>query len=204
MALTAEENRSFVNRILTLTETPQKAAVAGVKTTPIVGYPLYITWGHWGGIQLNEKGVQKALLLLPYVANGQVALTDIFGESSIESPLKIVASEIITPVNLKIGITPTLNLSNFVINEYYAFLIAAKPAAFIQSGNALPYTDGYILAADSDPNVTFKELFTSFKQAKSVWDKLKIQRAQNNHAPHYPLPPLPPQPEPAADGNGTH
>jgi hypothetical protein len=198
--LSVDEKQSFASRLLELTTAPQRAAVAGVKTTPIVGYPLFMSWGHWGGIQLNEKGVQKALLLLPYVANGQVALTDIFGESSIESPLKIVASEIVTPVNLKIGITPTLNLSNFVINEYYTFLLALKPAAFIQGGNALAYTDGYILAADSDPKITFKELFNSFHQAKSVWDKLKIQRAQNNHALHYSLPA---QSESGSDGDGS-
>lgn len=56
---------------------PSKAA--GMKTTLIAGYPVFASWAMWVGAEINDKGVTKASLCLPYVQNAMVAMTKFSG-----------------------------------------------------------------------------------------------------------------------------
>jgi hypothetical protein len=96
---------------------PTKAG--GMKTTLIAGYPVMACWAMWIGAETNEKGVTKATICLPYLQNSMVAMTKFSGASSLETPLDMVASEIINPYNCKLGVTPGLDLNRLINGKSY-------------------------------------------------------------------------------------
>ncbi len=143
--------------------------VAGMKTTLIVGYPAVSCWAMWVGAEVNDKGVTKATLCLPYFQNSMVAMTKFSGATSLETPLDMVASEIINPYNMKLGVTPGLDIGTLVNGECYYFLLAIKPAGFNQGGNVTSYWDGAIKAVGSKANPVFKDYFDLFTTTTTQW-----------------------------------
>ena len=142
---------------------------AGMKTTLIVGYPAVSCWAMWVGAEVNDKGATKATLCLPYFQNSMVAMTKFSGAISLETPLDMVASEIINPYNMKLGVTPGLDIGKLVSGECYYFLLAIKPAGFNQSGNVTSYWDGAIKAVGTKANPVFKDYFDLFTTTTTQW-----------------------------------
>ncbi len=168
------ESRQLISDILKLADGGgAKAANPGMRTTPVAGYPVVACWAMWGGAEPNANGVNKAILFLPYLQNPNVALTKFTGNTSLETPLDMVASEVVNPYNCKLGITPSLNISKLVEGEYYHFLIAAKPAGFSQNGNTTSYWDGSIKAFGTNPNEVYKDYFGLYASTKAQWLNLK-------------------------------
>lgn len=142
---------------------------AGMKTTPILGYPVFPCWAMWVGAEVNDKGVTKATLCLPYIQNSMVAMTKFSGATSLETPLDMVASEIVNPYNCKLGVTPGLDIGKLINGECYYFLVAIKPAGFNQSGNVTSYWDGAIKAVGTKANPVFKDYFDLFTTTTTQW-----------------------------------
>lgn len=165
MASVDLESRQLISDLLKLASPGANSQnkVAGMKTTPIAGYPVFCSWAMWVGAEVNDKGVTKATLCLPYVQNSMVAMTKFSGATSLETPLDMVASEIINPYNCKLGVTPGLDLNKLVSGKCYYFLLAMKPAGFIQSGNVTSYLDGAIKAFGDKANSVFNDYFELFK-----------------------------------------
>jgi hypothetical protein len=165
------ESRQLISDLLKLANpgASSQNKVAGMKTTPIAGYPVVCSWAMWVGAEVNEKGVTKATLCLPYVQNPMVAMTKFSGATSLEAPLDMVASESVNPYNCKLGVSPGLDLGKFVGGECYYFLIAIKPAGFNQSGNVTSYWDGSIKAFGTKANDVFKDYFTLFTTTTTQW-----------------------------------
>lgn len=164
------ESRQLITNLLEFAnggKTQQKAA--GMKTTLIAGYPVFASWAMWVGAEINEKGVTKASLCLPYVQNSMVAMTKFSGVSSLETPLDMVASEIINPYNCKLAVTPGLDIARLVSCQVYYFLLAMKPAGFNQSGNVTSYWDGAIKAIGPKASSVFKDYFDLFTATASQW-----------------------------------
>lgn len=85
---------------------PQQQRKQGRQSTSIPGYPLFICWGRFGGIEFSERGIRKAFLLLPYVQTGQRPMKKFSGHSTLEQPLDIAMSgsivfNVISFLNLK-------------------------------------------------------------------------------------------------------
>lgn len=159
---------------------PSKAA--GMKTTLIAGYPVFASWAMWVGAEINDKGVTKASLCLPYVQNAMVAMTKFSGASSLETPLDMVASEIINPYNCKLTVTPGLDIGRLVNGEIYYFLLAMKPAGFNQSGNVTSYWDGAIKGIGGKANSVFKDYFDLYSTTTAQWAAYK--KSLESSIPH--------------------
>jgi len=142
---------------------------AGMKTTLVAGYPVVCFWAMWVGAEVNDKGVTKATLCLPYIQNSMVAMTKFSGATSLETPLDIVASEIFNPYNCKLGVTPGLDLGKLVNGECYYFLLAIKPAGFNQSGNVTSYWDGCIKGFGTKANDVYKDYFNLYTTTTTQW-----------------------------------
>jgi hypothetical protein len=141
---------------------------SGMKTTLIAGYPVFASWGTWIGHETNEKGVTKATLCVPYLQNAMVAMTKFSGATSLETPLDMFASEIINPYNCKLNVTPGIDLNRLVNGKSYYFLLAVKPAGFIQSGNVTSYWDGAVKAVGDKASI-FKEYFDLLTSTVAQW-----------------------------------
>ncbi|HSF74991.1 MAG TPA: hypothetical protein VLA84_14445 [Microcoleus sp.] len=165
------ESRQLISDLLKLASPGANSQnkVAGMKTTPIAGYPAVCCWAMWVGAEVNDKGVTKATLCLPYFQNSMVAMTKFSGATSLETPLDMVASEIINPYNCKLGVTPGLDLNKLISGEIYYFLLAIKPAGFNQSGNVTSYWDGAIKAFGNKANPVFNDYFELFKATAAQW-----------------------------------
>ena len=165
------ESRQLITDLLKFANagSGNQAKAAGMKTTLIAGYPVFASWAMWVGAETNEKGVTKASLCLPYVQNAMVAMTKFSGASSLETPLDMVASEIINPYNCKLGVTPGLDIARLVSGEVYYFLLAMKPAGFNQSGNVTSYWDGAIKGIGPKANPVFKDYFDLFTTTTAQW-----------------------------------
>ncbi len=102
------ESRQLISDLLKLANPGGNSSnkAAGMKTTLIAGYPVVSCWAMWVGAQVNDKGVTKTTLCLRYVQNPLVAMTKFSGATSLETPLDMVASEIVNPYNCKLGVTP--------------------------------------------------------------------------------------------------
>jgi len=164
------ESRQLITNLLEFAnggKTQQKAA--GMKTTLIAGYPVFASWAMWIGAETNDKGIVKATLCLPYLQNSMVAMTKFSGASSLETPLDMVASEIINPYNCKLAVTPGVDIGQLVSGKSYYFLLALKPAGFNQSGNVTSYWDGAIKAVGGKANPVFKDYFDLFKTTIAQW-----------------------------------
>ncbi len=162
MALGADlESRQLISDLLKLANPGAAASkAAGMKTTPIAGYPVFCCWAMWVGAEANANGVTKAILCLPYVQNPNVAMVKFSGATSLETPLDMVASEIVNPYNCKLGVTPGLNIGKLVEGECYYFLVAIKPAGFSQGGNTTSYWEGSIKGFGTKPNEVYKDYFS--------------------------------------------
>ena len=165
------ESRQLISDLLKLANPGSNSSnkAAGMKTTPIAGYPVVCCWAMWVGAEVNDKGVTKATLCLPYVQNPLVAMNKFSGATSLETPLDMVASEIVNPYNCKLGVTPGLDLGKLVSGECYYFLLAIKPAGFNQSGNVTSYWDGSIKGFGTKANDVFKDYFTLFTTTTTQW-----------------------------------
>ena len=165
------ESRQLISDLLKLANPGANSQnkVAGMKTTLIVGYPAVSCWAMWVGAEVNDKGVTKATLCLPYFQNSMVAMTKFSGATSLETPLDMVASEIINPYNMKLGVTPGLDIGKLVSGECYYFLLAIKPAGFNPSGNVTSYWDGAIKAVGTKANPVFKDYFDLFTTTTTQW-----------------------------------
>lgn len=141
---------------------------AGMKTTLIAGYPVMACWAMWVGAETNDKGVTKATICLPYLQNSMVAMTKFSGASSLETPLDMVASEIVNPYNCKLGVTPGLDFNRLISGKCYYFLIAIKPAGFNQSGNVTSYWDGAIKSVGDKAGI-FKDYFDLLAATIAQW-----------------------------------
>jgi hypothetical protein len=170
MAGVDTESRQLLTDLLKFagagSNSPTKAG--GMKTTLIAGYPVMACWAMWIGAETNEKGVTKATICLPYLQNSMVAMTKFSGASSLETPLDMVASEIINPYNCKLGVTPGLDLNRLINGKSYYFLIAIKPAGFNQSGNVTSYWDGAIKAFGDKAGI-FKDYFDLLTATAAQW-----------------------------------
>lgn len=157
------ESRQLISNLLNLANSGANSQnkVAGMKTTLIAGYPVVSSWAMWVGAEVNDKGVTKATLCLPYLQNSMVAMTKFSGATSLETPLDMVASEIVNPYNCKLGVTPGVDIGKLISGECYYFLLAIKPAGFNQNGNVTSYWDGAIKGVGIRTNV-FKDYFDLF------------------------------------------
>jgi hypothetical protein len=165
------ESRQLITDLLKFANggNSSQTKAAGMKTTPIAGYPVFASWAMWVGAETNDKGVVKATLCLPYLQNSMVAMTKFSGASSLETPLDMVASEIVNPYNCKLGVTPGIDIARLVSGESYYFLLAMKPAGFNQSGNVTSYWDGAIKGVGGKANPVFKDYFDLFTTTTAQW-----------------------------------
>jgi len=164
------QSRQLISDILKLAAPAGATArAAGMKTTPIAGYPVFLCWAMWVGAEVNANGVNKAILCLPYLQNPNVSLTKFSGNTSLETPLDMVASEIINPYNCKLGVTPGLNIGKLAEGEYYHFLVAIKPAGFSQNGNTTAYLEGSIKGFGTNSNEVYKDYFALYATTKNQW-----------------------------------
>jgi hypothetical protein len=171
MAGADTESRQLITDLLRFANggNSQQTKVAGMKTTLIVGYPVFASWAMWVGAETNEKGIVKATLCLPYVQNSMVSMVKFSGATSLETPLDMVASEIVNPYNCKLGVTPGIDIARLVSGECYYFLLAMKPAGFNQSGNVTSYWDGAIKGVGPKANPVFKDYFDLFTTTTAQW-----------------------------------
>jgi len=170
---TSSESRQLIGSILKLADSPEPRAQQGMKTTNVAGYQIFLSWARWGGCELNASGNNKAFLFLPYLQSGPMPLQKYNGQSSIETPLDMVMSEVPNPYNCKCTVTPSLNISRLVEGEYYAFILALRPAAVGGGSNPTPYWDGYVKSVGATPSDIFKDYFALFNVTKTQWAKMK-------------------------------
>jgi hypothetical protein len=165
------ESRQLIADLLTFANAgnSQQTKAAGMKTTLISGHPVFASWAMWIGAETNDKGVTKATLCLPYIQNPMVAMVKYSGVSSLETPLDMVASEIVNPYNCKLSVTPGVDIGRLVSGKSYYFLLAMKPAGFNQSGNVTSYWDGAIKAVGDKANPVFKDYFDLFTTTAAQW-----------------------------------
>ena len=175
-----------MDRILRLGEGSEVAVRTGMKTTNVVGYPLFTCWARWGGTEPNQSGTIKAFLFLPYVQSGLVSLTKASGGSSMESPVDMVSSNVPNPYNIKANINPFLNVSGLRDGEYYNFIMALKPGAFSQGSNTMAYWDAWIMSFAVDPNEAYRPYLNLLSLTLKFWEKLKASLNLNNHQYHDP------------------
>jgi len=164
------ESRQLITDLLKFANggNSQQTKAAGMKTTLIVGYPVFASWAMWIGAETNDKGIVKATLCLPYLQNSMVAMTKFSGASSLETPLDMVASEIVNPYNCKLSVTPGVDIGRLISGKSYYFLLAMKPAGFNQSGNVTSYWDGAIKAVGDKASV-FKDYFDLLTSTSAQW-----------------------------------
>lgn len=175
--MATKEGRDFITSLVKLADTgSETVARQGMKTTKVPGYPIFLTWGRWGGSELNASGNNKAFLFLPYLQTGQMALQKYNGATALETPLDMVMSEVDNPYNCKLGVTPSLNISKLIEGEYYNYILALLPAAVGNGNNPTPYWDGWIKAVGSNPSELFKEYMALYAVTKSHWSKIKVSR----------------------------
>ena len=80
----------------------------------------------WGATELSNSGVTKVFLFSPYLQRGEMPLVKVTGVSAVESPLDMILSEMPTPYNCKLSISPTLDVSRLKLNEVYACVGALR------------------------------------------------------------------------------
>jgi hypothetical protein len=197
-----QEGREFLSGLVRLVDVKESVNMRadGMKTTNVAGYPIFMMWAAWGGTELAKSGITKAFLLQSYLQRGEMPLNKITGASAIENPLDMIATEMPTPYNCKLSVTPTLDISRLKVNEYYAFVIALRPAAMIgetggrKNGQATPYWDGWIKSVGNDPSEVYKDLIDQYFLTKNQWQQFKAQKnGVNDFEPtKLPLPPKPP------------
>lgn len=169
-----KEGRDFVTSILSFADIGSESiARQGMKTTNVAGFPLFLTYGRWGGAEANQSGNVKAFLFLPYLQTSPMALTKFDNTTSIESPLNMVASGVPNPYNCKVSIVSTLNTSFLVDGDFYWFLLSAKPAAMNMGGTVTPYWDASLKAAGENLNEVAKDFFAQFAITKGHWKRMK-------------------------------
>lgn len=173
----------------------------GIKTTNVAGYPLFMFWAVWGATELSNSGVTKVFLFSPYLQRGEMPLVKVTGVTAVESPLDMILSEIPTPYNCKLSISPTLDVSRLKLNEVYACVGALRPAAMIgetngrKNGQATPYWDGWLKSVGADPLEIFKDLLDQYALTKNQWQQFKAHKNGVNdfvEPTKLPLPPKPP------------
>jgi len=169
------ENRELLGKIFGALEDTPQAARQGMKTTKVPGYPVFTCWGRWGGAELNEAGNNKGLLFLPYLQTGQMPLHRYNGATSLETPLEMVMTGIDNPFNMKVSITPSLNLSGLRVGEYYFYSLALLPAAVGGGSKPTPYWDGWLKSYSvelKDPSN--KDYFALLNLTREQWEKIKV------------------------------
>ncbi|MCC3575242.1 MAG: hypothetical protein JGK30_25955 [Microcoleus sp. PH2017_40_RAT_O_B] len=170
----SNDGRELLDKMFSLVQTPEaRAASAGMKTTNVAGFPLFLTYGRWGGAEANQSGNVKAFLFLPYLQTSPMPLTKFDNTTSIESPLNMVASGVPNPYNCKCSIVPSLNTSFLIEGEFYWFLLSAKPAAMNMGGTVTPYWDASLKAAGENLNEVAKDFFAQFALTKGHWKRMK-------------------------------
>jgi hypothetical protein len=169
-----EENRQLLGKIFgALDDTPQTRQ-QGMKTTKVPGYPVFFCWGRWGGSEPNEAGNLKGILFLPYLQTGQMPLNRYNGSTSLETPLEMVTTGVDNPFNMKVSITPSLNLSGLKVGEYYVYLVALLPAAVGGGGKPTPYWDGWLKAYSVEvKDSANKDYFGLLNMTREQWEKIK-------------------------------
>jgi hypothetical protein len=173
-----------IDRILRLGKGSEVAVRSGMKTTNVVGYPLFTCWARWGGSEPNQSGTIKAILFLPYVQSGLVSLTKASSGSSMESPIDMVNSHVPNPYNVKANINPFLNVSGLREGEYYNFIITLKPGAFSQGSNTMAYWDAWIMSFAVDPNDAYRPYLGLLSATQKFWEKLKASLNPQYHDPN--------------------
>jgi hypothetical protein len=113
----------------------------------------------------------------------------------------MILSEIPTPYNCKLSISPTLDVSRLKLNEVYACVGALRPAAMIgetngrKNGQATPYWDGWLKSVGAMiHSEIFKDLLEQYALTKNQWQQFKAHKnGVNDFEPtKLPLPPKPP------------
>jgi len=170
----SNDSRQFLNSILKLADPPEVSVRTGRKTTNVASYPIFLTWGRWGGSELNSSGTNKAFLFLPYLQLGPMPLLKYTGASAMETPLDMVMSGMPNPYNCKATVTPDLNISKLIEGDFYHFILSMKPGAVGNGSNPTAYWDAYLKAIGSTPNDVYKEYFSLFNSTKAHWEKLKV------------------------------
>jgi hypothetical protein len=185
--MSKQENRELLNKIFgALDDAPAQTARQGMKTTKVPGYPCFMCWGRWGGAELNQSGNNKGILFLPYLQAGQIPLSRYNGSTSLETPLDMVMTEVDNPFNMKVSITPSLNLSKLQVGEYYVYLVALLPAAVGNGNSPTPYWDGWLKSYSvelKDP--ANKDYFGLLNITREQWEKIKA--ADDENFQPYPL-----------------
>ena len=199
-----QEGRDFLSGLVKLVDVQESGMgrTGGIKTTNVAGYPLFMFWAAWGATELATSGVTKAFLFLPYLQRGEMPLVKVTGHSAVESPLDMILSEMPTPYNCKVSVSPTLDISRLKANEIYAFVGALRPAAMIgetngrKNGQATPYWDGWIKSVGNDPSEIYKDLLEQYALTKNQWQQFKAHKNGVNdfESTKLPLPPKPPDP----------
>jgi hypothetical protein len=103
------------------------------------------------------------------------------GTTSIESPLKIIASGISHPYNCKLSVDADLNISHLVEGEFYCFVLSLKPGVVVDNKSGSKpnaYWDGSLKGVGSNPNDVFKDSLSLFGLTKSNWLRIQKTRQQ--------------------------
>ena len=172
--MSKEQNKQLLGKIFgALDDTPQTRQ-QGMKTTKVPGYPVLFCWGRWGGSEPNEAGNLKGILFLPYLQTGQMPLNRYNGSTSLETPLEMVTTGVDNPFNMKVSITPSLNLSGLKVGEYYVYLVALLPAAVGGGGKPTPYWDSWLKAYSVEvKDSANKDYFGLLNMTREQWEKIK-------------------------------
>jgi hypothetical protein len=169
-----QENKALLGKIFGVLEDTPQSKSQGMKTTKVPGYPTFFCWGRWGGSEPNEAGNLKGLLFLPYLQTGQMPLNRYNGSTSLETPLEMVTTGVDNPFNMKVSITPSLNLSGLKVGEYFYYLVALLPAAVGGGGKPTPYWDGWLKSYSIDmKDPTNKDYFGLLNMTHEQWEKIK-------------------------------
>jgi hypothetical protein len=172
--MSKQENRELLTKIFGAFDDSPQPRQQGMKTTKVPGFPVFFCWGRWGGAESNEAGNNKGLLFLPYLQTGQMPLNRYNGSTSLETPLEMVTTGVDNPFNMKVSITPSLNLSGLKVGEYFIYLVALLPAAVGGGGKPTPYWDGWLKSYSveiKDP--TNKDYFGLLDMTRKQWEKIK-------------------------------
>jgi|SRR6476661_936258 len=173
--MSKQENRELISKIFgALSDDAPAQTRQGMKTTKVPGFPVFTCWGRWGGAEVNQSGNNKGILFLPYLQTGQMPLNRFNGSTSLESPLEMVTTGVDNPYNMKVSITPSLNLSKLQVGEFYVYLVALLPAAVGNGNNPTPYWDGWLKSYSvelKDP--ANKDYFGLLNMTREQWETIK-------------------------------
>jgi hypothetical protein len=163
------ESRQLITDLLKFANagSGNQTKAAGMKTTLIAGYPVLLVGRCGSALRLTTNGVTKATLCLPYFQNPNVAMTKFSGATSLETPLDMVASEIVNPYNCKLGVTPGLDIGKLVSGECYYFCLQLSQQVLIRV-EMLPPTGRVVLKLLVQRLTTFLKITLIFLQLRQL------------------------------------